>query len=93
MNSERAQAYGRVVSTIEELAATKLQPSEVQRLRDAADTLLFSESMDAPGARTALDDIEDLTSALTESGRWTVERADRLFDDVAECGPLAPVGR
>ena len=91
MNSERATAYGRVVATIEDLAATKLQDSEVQRIRDAADTLLFCETLDAPGARAALADIEDLTRHLAEHDRWTEERAQRLFDDVAECGPVTPV--
>ena len=92
MTSDRAKAYGRIVATIEELGAAKLQSSEVQRLRDAADTLLFSETLDAPGAREALDDVEALTDHLAESERWTDERAQRLFDDVAECGPVAPVG-
>ena len=91
MTSDRANAYGRVVATIDELAATKLQPSEVEQLRAAADTLLFSESLDAPGAREALDDVEQLTTHLAASERWTVERANRLFDDVAECGPVTPV--
>jgi hypothetical protein len=92
MTSDRAQAYGRIVATIEDLGATKLQPAEVQRIRDAADTLLFSETLDAPGAREALDDVEALTDHLVDSDRWTAERAARLFDDVAECGPVAPVG-
>jgi len=91
MTSDRANAYGRVVATIDELAATKLQPSEVEQLRTAADTLLFSESLDAPGAREALEDVEQLTTHLAASDRWTVERANRLFDDVAECGPVTPV--
>jgi hypothetical protein len=91
MTSDRAKAYGRIVATIEDLGATKLQPSEVQRIRDAADTLLFSETLDAPGAREALDDVEALTDHLVASDRWTEERAARLFDDVAECGPVTPV--
>ena len=91
MTSDRAKAYGRVVATIEDLATTKLQPEETGRIRAAADTLLFSEDLSAPGARDALEDAEALTSALAESGRWTDERASRLFDDLAECGPVAPV--
>jgi hypothetical protein len=88
MTSERANAYGRVVATIEELGAVKLQSSEIERIRQAADTLLFSETLDAPGARSSLDDVEDLTRHLAESERWTEERAERLFDDVAMCGPV-----
>jgi hypothetical protein len=91
MTSERAQAYGRVVATIEDLGPTKLQTPEVERIRQAADTLLFSERLDAPGAREALDDVEELTTHLVESERRTVERANRLFDDVAETGPVVSV--
>ena len=91
MTSERAQAYGRVTATIADLATTKLQPGEVERIRNAADTLLFCEDLDAPGAREALADAEALTLALAESGRWTDERAQRLFDDLAETGPVTRV--
>jgi hypothetical protein len=92
MTSDRAKAYGRIVATIEDIGATKLQASEVRRIRSAADTLLFSETLDAPGAREALDDVEALTDHLVDSDRWTDERAQRLFDDMAECGPVTPVG-
>lgn len=92
MTSDRAKAYGRVVATIDELGAAKLQEAEVERIRAAADTLLFSEDLSAAGAREALADAEELTQALSESGRWTQERAQRLFADLAECGPVAAVG-
>ena len=92
MTSERSQAYGRIVATIEDIGATKLQTPEVERIRAAADTLLFSEDLNAPGARDALADAEALAQALVESDRWTEERAQRLFDDLAQCGPIAHVG-
>jgi hypothetical protein len=88
MTSERANAYGRIVATIEDVGAAKLQSSEIDRIRQAADTLLFSETLDAPGAREALTDVEDLIRHLVDSDRWSEERAKRLFDDVAECGPV-----
>jgi hypothetical protein len=91
MTSERANAYGRVLATIDDVGATKLQPAEIERLREAADTLLFSETLDAPGAREALADVDSLTRHLVDSDRWTEERARRLFDDVAECGPVVTV--
>jgi hypothetical protein len=34
-----------------------------------------------------LSDIGQLTEQLVSSGRWTPERALRLVDDIAECGP------
>ena len=92
MTSERARAYGRVVATLDDLGATKLQQDEVERVRAAADTLLFCEDIDDPAAREALEDVEDLAQHLADTGRWLDERARRLADDVAACGPLAPVG-
>jgi hypothetical protein len=92
MTSDRAQAYGRVVRTVADLAASKLLPSEQDRVREAADTLFFCEDVGADaGARAALDDLEALTRHLVESGRWTEARARRLADDVGACGPLVPV--
>lgn len=92
MTSERAQAYGRIVATIEEIGSTKLQPGEIDRIRTAADTLLFSEDMTASGAREALDDVEMLAAALVDADRWTDERAARLLRDFGDTGPLAHVG-
>lgn len=89
MNSERSQSYGRVVKTLEDMAAAKLFAEEERRIRDAADTLLFSDSIDAPGAREALADLESLRLHLVESERWSPERAAMLADDVAACGPVA----
>ena len=89
MTSERAQAYGRVVKTLEDMGAAKLQRAEEQRIRDAADTLLFCETPDAPGGREAISDLEALIRHLTETERWTEERARALAEDVAACGPVA----
>jgi hypothetical protein len=91
MTSDRAAAYGRVMTTIDELGSTKFQPAEIERLREAADTLLFAESFAAPGAEAAIDDVEQLVQHLVDSGRWTAERANTLLDDVQECGPLATI--
>lgn len=91
MTSERAQAYGRVMRTLEDLAAAKLLAGEQEQIRTAADTLLFSEGSQAPGAREALDDITSLIEHLTDSGRWTDERAQALAADLMACGSLTPV--
>ncbi len=88
MNSDRAQAYGRVMKTLDEIAAAKLLDAEQRRIREAADTLLFCETPDAPGATDALEDIDALTRHLVESERWTEERARTLADDVTGCGPV-----
>ena len=91
MTSNRSQAYGRVMHTLAELGPTKLHDDEVDRLRNAADTLLFTEDMATDDAQTATQDARTVIDHLVESGRWTEERAGRLADDLAACGPLASV--
>jgi hypothetical protein len=90
MNSERTQAYGRIVKTLEDLGPTKLLASEQERIREAADTLIFAADPDEH-VFAAVEDIRALAAHLAESGRWTEERAAALVDDVAGTGPLAPV--
>ena len=80
------------MNTIEEVGPSKLQPAEVARLREAADTLLFSEDPSAEGARAALADVESLARHLADSERWSEERAADLVDAVSDCGPMAHVG-
>jgi hypothetical protein len=90
MTSERTQAYGRIVKTLEDLGPAKLLASEQERIREAADTLIFASGPD-DHVVAALDDVRVLADHLAESGRWTEERAAALVDDVAATGPLAPV--
>jgi hypothetical protein len=89
MNSERTQAYGRVMKTLEDLGPAKLQPAEQDRIRDAADTLIFAAGIDE--ARIALEDVDALTEHLVASGRWTTERAQELLQDLLGCGPVTAV--
>jgi hypothetical protein len=89
MTSDRTQAYGRVVKTLEDLGPAKLQPIEQERIRDAADTLIFASDLDE--ARAALEDVEALGEHLVATGRWTAERAEQLVQDLLACGPVAPV--
>jgi hypothetical protein len=92
MTSERAQAYGRVMATIESMGAAKLHPDEEQMLRNAADSLLFCEDVAAdPAAGAALAEVRALAARLVESGRWLTGTALRLMADVELCGP--PVAR
>jgi hypothetical protein len=91
MNSDRTQAYGRIVKTLEDLGPAKLLASEQVRIRDAADTLIFASSADRD-VIGAIEDVRALAGHLVESGRWTEERAAKLVDDLGACGPLAPVG-
>ena len=90
MNAERTQAYGRIVKTLDEIGATKLQPAERNRVRDAADTLIFAAGLDE--ARTAMADMDSLAEHLVASDRWSEERARQLVDDLLACGPVTAVG-
>ena len=89
MNSDRTQAYGRVVKTLGDLGPAKLLDSEQDRIREAADTLIFAAS--AEEAAAAVADIESLAEHLAASGRWTEERAAGLVGDITACGPFEPV--
>ena len=89
MNSERTQAYGRVIRTLEDVGPTKLHESEQERVRNAADTLIFATTLDE--AREVLADIDALAEHLAATGRWSDERAAELAQDILACGPLAPV--
>jgi hypothetical protein len=86
MNSERASAYRQVMKTLDDLGPSKLLTEEQDRIRHAADTLIFSADplVDAL-AQDAMSDIDQLCRALIESGRWTEDTALRLADDVAAC--------
>ena len=90
MNNERTQAYGRVVKTLEDLGPTKLQPAEVERIREAADTLIFASGIEE--TRAAMADVETLAEHLVASERWSDERAKQLVEDLLACGPVTAVG-
>ena len=89
MNAERTQAYGRVIKTLDDLGPAKLQPAEQDRIRDAADTLIFAVDLD--DARASMADVDTLAEHLVGTGRWTSERADQLVRDLLACGPVVAV--
>jgi hypothetical protein len=88
MSPERTHAYRRVMQTLNELGPSKLLDGEQDRIRAAADNLIFSSDLDEDvAAQEALDDIERLCRALVASGRWEQVTAARLADDLFGCGP------
>jgi hypothetical protein len=90
MSPERSHAYSRVLQTLADLGPSKLQTGEQDRIRDAADALIFSaDPAGDAAAREALTDAQTLLGQLVESDRWTQETADRLADDLRQCGPDA----
>ena len=61
MNSERTHAYRRVIHTLNELGPSKLLDSEQDRIRFAADNMIFcSDLADDVGTCWALDDVDRL---------------------------------
>jgi hypothetical protein len=92
VNATRAEAYGRVVKTLEDLSESKLHTEELQTVRDAADALFFCEDMNAdPSAEQALAKHYELMDRLVESERVQAETTERLTADVEACGPFASV--
>jgi hypothetical protein len=92
MNSERAQAYGRLMQTIRDDGPVALDSSESALVRESADALLFCESLATDDeARDGLTRVGDLAGDLVGSGRWGPDRAEQLLRDIECCGPMAPV--
>src|ERR1700722_17192406 len=88
MSPERTNAYRRVLNTIAELGPAKLQDGEQDRIRYAADTLIFCSDLGADNAaREALVETQLMLDVLVESGRWERATADRLAADLRGCGP------
>ena len=88
MTTNRARAYGRVMSLIEQLGDAKLHTDEQQAVRDAADALLFTPDVASdPEAKAALDHLDGVMERLVDSERLIPETADALLDAVEACGP------
>jgi hypothetical protein len=87
MSPERSHAYRQVTQTLNDLGPAKLQAGELETIRDAADTLIFSRDLEHEEARDALVRVGRLCRALVDSGRWEAVTAKRLADNVAACGP------
>jgi hypothetical protein len=92
VNSERSQAYGRVVRRLERLPPGKLQPAELRIVRQAADALFFCENLASdPLALEARAALDSLSTRLVDSDRLLPEEVEALSLDLEGCGPLASV--
>ena len=88
MTTNRARAYGRVLTLIDELGPAKLHADEQQAIRDAADALLFTLDVASDAdAKDALDDLDKLMDRLVAGDRIISETADTILDAVEACGP------
>jgi hypothetical protein len=65
-----------------------LDPAEQQTLRDAGDALFFCEDIALDDdARDALARVSDLAGQLVGAERWDPELAERVLQDLEDCGP------
>ena len=93
MSPDRSQAYRRVMHTLDELGPSKLLDEEQDRIRHAADNLIFASDLEQDGStQAALDDAGRLCRSLVESGRWEKVTAARLSHDLRACGPETKPG-
>jgi hypothetical protein len=88
MNSDRAQAYGRVMKTLTDIGPAKLHDDEQELIREAADALFFAEDASAEQLLTRVD---ELAGRLVDSDRLLSETADQLLRDLEDCGPATAV--
>lgn len=89
MTPERAQAYGRVMRTLDGLSLT---PDQQAIIREAADSLIFSEDLAADAsAREALAELRALAGGLVGDDLLEAETVERLVAEIEDCGPVASV--
>jgi hypothetical protein len=76
------------MKTLNDLGPAKLHADEQELIRDAADTLLFTDDGEA---QQALDRVDELASRLVDSGRLLEDTADKLLSDLEGCGPATAI--
>jgi hypothetical protein len=65
-----------------------LEPAEQEVLREAGDALFFCEDVALDeDAREALSRVSDLAGQLVGAERWDPELAERVLQDLEDCGP------
>jgi hypothetical protein len=88
MTPERSKAYGRLMQVVSATGDVALDPAEQQILRDAGDALFFCEDIALDDdARDALARVSDLAGQLVGAERWDPELAERVLQDLEDCGP------
>jgi hypothetical protein len=88
MTSNRSDAYGRVMRSLDDLGASKFHDHEQAVIREAADTMFFCERLETDDAALdAMAAVRDLADVLVAGERLMPETVARLVDDVEGCGP------
>jgi hypothetical protein len=84
MTAERAHAYARVMSLLDD--APELRKSDCDLLRAAADALLFARELDTE-TEEAVSEARAITHSLVDAGRCRMELAAGLLVALRACGP------
>ena len=88
MTPERSKAYGRLMGVVSASGDAALDPGEQGVLREAGDALFFCEDIALDDdAREALARVSDLAGQLVGAERWDPELAERVLQDLEDCGP------
>jgi hypothetical protein len=74
-------------ATLRGFDASALSAVEQDRLREAADALLFARDLDDGDVQWALAEVAVLADELIDAAHWTPRRARQLLDDIWACGP------
>ena len=89
LEASRAHAYGQVVDVLRDLGPAKLEPTESEVVRNAADTLLICAGLRTTEADAALAAVSALARDLVAGERWTGERGEYLLSACAPAGQSA----
>ena len=88
MTTNRARAYGRLMTLIADIGPANLHPDEQQAVREAADALVFAIDVASDAdAKVALNHLDDVMDRLVATERLMPATADAVLDAVEACGP------
>ena len=87
LEASRAHAYGQVVDVLQDVGPAKLERTEGEVVRDAADMLLLCAGLRTTEADAALVAVSALAADLVAGERWSGERGEYLVSAVRACGP------
>lgn len=90
LEASRARAYGQVVDVLRDLGPAKLERTEGEVVRDAADTPLLFAGLRTREADAALAAVSALARDLVAGERRTGERGEYLVAGVRACAPERP---
>ncbi len=85
MTSQQAESYTSLAEILSQENGVTLRPAETAVIRAAADALFFADD----SSLDARDDAQTVLDALTDSERWSEDRAASLAAVLDACGRVA----